>query len=504
MSAADILVLVGKVNLAAAVAILVVLGLRPLVRKYAGARLTYALWLLPLVAMAASLAPARRVVVQVAAAVPSHLPALSPAMIPDTWGEAFAGPAHAMFDPAPFVLALWIGGAVAAVLAMARLQHRFTRDVAKGDVGPAVVGVIAPRIVTPDDFTERFDAEQQMLVLAHEQTHLRRQDTRLNGLATALQCLFWFNPLIHLAIRPMRIDQELACDEAVVDRYPDARFAYAQALVKTQLANRPLPLGCYWPSGTRHPLLERIAMIKTANFNARRRLAGGCAVAALCAASAFAAWAATPATTLYQPIGSVEPASPIVRLAQASSAQTPATTAARPAKAAAPKASATPSPSDAEAPPAPPAQVCVSNSCSTQTTTAGTTTAVVGGITRVTHVGSAPLPASQPFAKYWDADAPVNPTGRVTSVNMTYGMAGEIIVTGDDGKTYRVMGGDPANLTPDQLATLNALPGQTVNVRGYAAFDTTCEGGCLVNGRDVTFPNGTNVGARPAPPSPSN
>ena len=51
--------------------------------------------------------------------------------------------------------------------------------------------------------------------------------------------------MIHLAAHFARIDQEMACDETVVTRFPGARGDYARALVKAQLAVRPLPLGCY-------------------------------------------------------------------------------------------------------------------------------------------------------------------------------------------------------------------------------------------------------------------
>ena len=59
--------------------------------------------------------------------------------------------------------------------------------------------------------------------------------------------------------RELRLDQELACDAQVVAAHPAARRSYAEAMLKTQLAGRPLPLGCYWPAPAAHPLVERIA-----------------------------------------------------------------------------------------------------------------------------------------------------------------------------------------------------------------------------------------------------
>jgi hypothetical protein len=116
----------------------------------------------------------------------------------------------------------------------------------------------------------------------------------LNGVSAALQCLFWFNPLVHIAAHLMRIDQEMACDETVISRFPQARGAYARALVKAQLSLRPLPLGCRWPSGRDHPLLERVGMLRREGPSSRQRLAGAGALAVLCAVSSLAAWASQP------------------------------------------------------------------------------------------------------------------------------------------------------------------------------------------------------------------
>ena len=93
----------------------------------------------------------------------------------------------------------------------------------------------------------------------------------------------------------MRMDQELACDEAVVSRFPGARRAYAEVLMKAQLAVLPLPLGCYWPSKTQHPLVERVAMLKRRDIGRGRRVAGAAALTVLCAGAGVAAWAAQPA-----------------------------------------------------------------------------------------------------------------------------------------------------------------------------------------------------------------
>ena len=305
MTAADILGGVLRMNLAAGAAILVVMALRKPFRPRFGARLAYGLWLLPVLAAAAVVSPARQVViVRSAASALATVSRVHPAFL------AAPSKAATSLDPLGLLLGLWIVGALGAALVMVLLQRRFMSHARAGAVGPAVVGVIAPRILTPRDFAQRYNPAEQALVLAHEQAHIARQDSRLNGLCAAAQCLCWFNPLVHLAARLMRIDQELACDEAVVSRFPGARRAYAEVLVKAQLAILPLPLGCYWPSAAAHPLVERVAMLRRRGVGGARRLAGLAALVVLGLGAGLAAWASQPVDVriAISPAGDVRPA----------------------------------------------------------------------------------------------------------------------------------------------------------------------------------------------------
>ena len=121
-----------------------------------------------------------------------------------------------------------------------------------------------------------------------------RDDPRANAVLAALQCLFWFNPLVHLAASRIRLDQELSCDAAVVARYPGERRRYAQAMLKTTLAEQALPVGCYWPAPAKHPLEARIALLKAPAPTSTRQLVGFGVVAAVALLTAAAAWSAQP------------------------------------------------------------------------------------------------------------------------------------------------------------------------------------------------------------------
>ena len=119
------------------------------------------------------------------------------------------------------------------------------------------------------------------MILAHENAHLRAGDARINAVAAAALCACWFNPLVHMAVYLMRLDQELACDAAVLDRFPRARRLYAEVLLKTQLAAQPLPFGCHWPAA---PTSKRAC--------GRSHRASACSItrSATCTAAASASW----------------------------------------------------------------------------------------------------------------------------------------------------------------------------------------------------------------------
>jgi beta-lactamase regulating signal transducer with metallopeptidase domain len=286
----EALALLLRVNLAMAAAVALAMLLRRPVRRAFGARIAYRLWALAPLAAIAMLAPARVITVAAPAAVMPGAPIL--ASVSDL-GPPPAPPTG--FDLSTVLTALWIAGAAAALAHLVWRQRQFGHAVRAGRAGPAVVGVLRPRVITPRDFAGRYTAREQRVVLAHEETHIARQDSRINALVALARCLNWFNPLVHVLAHYLRIDQELACDAQVVAAHPAARRSYAEAMLKTQLAARPLPIGCYWPAQAAHPLAERIGLLSRRNPGRAARALGGTGVAALVLAAACAAWAARPA-----------------------------------------------------------------------------------------------------------------------------------------------------------------------------------------------------------------
>ena len=77
-------------------------------------------------------------------------------------------------------------------------------------------GILHPRVILPA--TVRGWSEQRLrLVLLHELAHIRRRDSLVEILAWITLVLYWFNPLVWLTVRQMRVERERACDNAVLN-----------------------------------------------------------------------------------------------------------------------------------------------------------------------------------------------------------------------------------------------------------------------------------------------
>jgi beta-lactamase regulating signal transducer with metallopeptidase domain len=273
-------------NLAAAGAILSVLAIRPLVRRHFGPAIAYRLWLCVPIAAGAALFPA-------AAATRIVPPGDGPHFDP-----LYLASQGLMNAPSGLLIGLWFAGAALAAALIALCQLRFLAMARRGLAGPAVAGFFSPRIVMPADADDLYSAEERALIRAHERTHIDRGDPRANGFIALAQCLCWFNPMVHLAAREARIDQELACDAMVLAHRPGQKRRYAETLLKTQLGAIAAPLGCHWLAGSApHPLEQRIAALRRPAPDFQRQDVGAAVMAGVIAIAAYGAWRAQPPAT---------------------------------------------------------------------------------------------------------------------------------------------------------------------------------------------------------------
>ena len=278
----DVLV---RMTLASSAAILLVWLVRRALRRLAGAGAAYLCWLaVPAALLAATLPALVGAPVQVAAFM--HAAGAS------TFASSVAPAAVASLD---WVLGVWACGALATAMLFVLGQRAFVRSLgalthtdgvfhaASAVHGPALLGLFYPMIVVPADFALRYSAEEQALILAHERQHVARGDPAANAALALLRCVFWFNPLIHIAAADFRFDQELACDADVMARHGAQRQAYAGAMLKTQAGRTPALAACHWQSS--HPLKERIMQLKQTSISTTRRRAGHMLVALVACAT---------------------------------------------------------------------------------------------------------------------------------------------------------------------------------------------------------------------------
>lgn len=117
----------------------------------------------------------------------------------------------------------------------ARLKLRRVPRVSETDAvaTPALHGCLRPHLLLPRGSARRWSTEELRFVLWHELAHVRRADLACNWLATALQAIHWFNPLVWLALARWRADREVACDALVLAHVDGSRHrAYGHLLLQ--------------------------------------------------------------------------------------------------------------------------------------------------------------------------------------------------------------------------------------------------------------------------------
>jgi beta-lactamase regulating signal transducer with metallopeptidase domain len=205
----------------------------------------------------------------------------------------------APWDWQPVVGLLWAAGAIGVVcLALGRVRgfHRLLRHTKAAPAEwyleaapiaarlglrrmPAIrllPGAVAPLLwagfgrtvlLLPTRLATQLDSQRRAALIAHEMAHLRRGDHFVRWLEIIVTALFWWHPVVWFARRELREAEEQLCDAWVVWVLPDARRAYASALVDTvdylnefspnRLALPPLASGL----GEVRNLKRRIVMI---------------------------------------------------------------------------------------------------------------------------------------------------------------------------------------------------------------------------------------------------
>lgn len=99
---------------------------------------------------------------------------------------------------------------------------------------PFTVGILHKFIVIPAIMINALDEEEIEFVLSHECYHVSQNDVGRKVLMIVLNCLNWFNPLFYFLKDNLSAWMEIACDEAVTERFDGRqKRKYAALIIKS-------------------------------------------------------------------------------------------------------------------------------------------------------------------------------------------------------------------------------------------------------------------------------
>lgn len=116
----------------------------------------------------------------------------------------------------------------------ARLGLRATPGVrfTELDGSPFVCGIRAPLLVMPRALFDRLDGAQLRQVLLHELAHIKRRDLLWGWIPEIARVMYFFHPIAHWVCARIRLERELACDQAAMTVGQHTPADYAATLVQ--------------------------------------------------------------------------------------------------------------------------------------------------------------------------------------------------------------------------------------------------------------------------------
>lgn len=140
---------------------------------------------------------------------------------------------------------------------------------------PVIAGLFRPCIYLPIPLVLHCPARRLRYMLLHELQHYRHKDALAGLLMDLAAALYWYHPLVWYALREMRSDREVACDDAVLELleetdYPD----YGRTLLAVAGASSPFPFAV-GISGTMRQMQKRILLISSYQKLSFRKKARG-------------------------------------------------------------------------------------------------------------------------------------------------------------------------------------------------------------------------------------
>jgi beta-lactamase regulating signal transducer with metallopeptidase domain/lipopolysaccharide export system protein LptA len=166
-----------------------------------------------------------------------------------------------------------------------RLRRAVNLMQSTDNVMPLTWGWWHPVVLLPAE-TGQWPLERRRIILLHELAHVKRRDCLTQFAVKIICALYWFNPLVWLAARQMRIERECACDDLVLNGGCKASD-YAGHLVEVAGSFRRVPQVAAIAMARSSQLEGRVAAIVDASRNRRLRSATALTILAVIAAIAL-------------------------------------------------------------------------------------------------------------------------------------------------------------------------------------------------------------------------
>ncbi|WP_294405385.1 M56 family metallopeptidase [uncultured Clostridium sp.] len=149
---------------------------------------------------------------------------------------------------------------------------------------PCIYGIIKPKIYLPKCVL-KLDESMLSHILLHELIHYKRKDLYINVLNWITLLLHWFNPLVWIAIKKIKVHREYACDCCVLESLGDEEnIDYGMTIInlsKLFIQNKGIQFGLgFERSNIIKGRIEMVKRFKKGSFKISVKAALGCLVAA--------------------------------------------------------------------------------------------------------------------------------------------------------------------------------------------------------------------------------
>ena len=126
---------------------------------------------------------------------------------------------------------------------------------------PMMVGHLKPVILLPMGIINQLELNEVEAILAHELSHISRNDFLQNILQSFIEIMYYYHPAVWWISANVRAERENCCDEEAV-RLCGSAMNYAKTLVKIEeMQNRAIPSLAIPMARSKNNLLNRVSRI---------------------------------------------------------------------------------------------------------------------------------------------------------------------------------------------------------------------------------------------------